>query len=104
MEYIPYKRNTRNISNDNILDITEYTVTAAGMMGVDTTMADVVLCTAQASRLLFTPNNVEKPKNEQAKLIASGASIILGTITGNKRTASALEMVAMGIIDSTINE
>jgi len=104
MEYIPYKKKIVNISDDEILDVADYTVAAAGVMGVDTTLADVALCATQAARLAFTPEQVGKPRNEVAKLIASGASIVLGELSGHKRAASALELIAMGIIDSTINK
>lgn len=104
MEYTPYRKKNIDISDDEILDVTEYTVAAAGMMGVDTTVADAALCAAQTARLIFTPDDVEKPQNEQAKLIASIASIAFGGLTGNRRAASALELVAMGIIDATINK
>lgn len=52
--------------------------------------------------MALEPETVSKPANERAKLIASGASIVLGEMGGNKRVLSALELIAKGIIDLTI--
>ena len=104
MNYAQNQRSTPYISPDTALDVTEYGVAVAGVLGVDTTRADITLTTGQAIRLLVAPETVEKPRNEKAKLIASGASLLLGEITGNKRGASALGLIAMLAIDAAVRD
>lgn len=105
LQYIPYQNNKSIRMNDDVaLDVADYAVSAAGVMGADTTPAEVVLMGTQAARLVFTPQEVEKPRNEQAKLIASAASLLLGALSGNKRVSSALGLIASASIDLTIQD
>ena len=101
----PYRRTPKYITMrdvDTALNIADYGVSIAGVMGVDTTPADVGLFAAQATRIIADPYSVEKPVNETTKLIASGVSIRFGEATGKKRTASAIDLIAKGIIDLTV--
>lgn len=94
----------KNTEIDTALDIADYGTTIAGVLGVDTTPEDIALFAGEAARLALAPETVSKPINERAKLIASGASLLLGALGLNKRKASALELIAKGIIDLTIKE
>jgi len=104
---IPYKRKPQyiNINDlDTALNITDYGVSAAGVLGVDTTPVDMALFAGQTIRFIADPYSVKKPINEIAKLAVSGVSIIFGEATGKKRTASAIDLIAKGFIDLTIKE
>lgn len=95
----------KNTELDTALDVVDYGVTIAGVLGVDTTPEDVALLAGEIARLAIAPETVSKPKNEVAKIIASGACTALGLFFGaNKRATSAVELIAKGIIDLTIKE
>lgn len=104
VEFTPYNRQNTYVNVDTALDATDYAVGVAGVMGADTTPAELALMGTQAARLLFAPHQVEKPRNEQAKLIASGASLLLGAVSGNKRASSALGLIASAVIDCAIRD
>lgn len=93
-----------NFDKDAMLDAADYAVTAASALGVDLTPIEISLFAAETARLLAASETVRKPKNETAKLIASGVSLLLGEATGKKRAMSTLELIAMGIIDITITK
>jgi len=103
MHYTQNKKHLSYISTDEVLDAAEYGLAVAGVMGADTTAADLALCAGQAGRLFLAPETVKKPQNETTKILASLACIAFGGITGYKRAASAAELVAMGFIDATID-
>ena len=94
----------KNTEIDTALDVVDYGTNIAGFLGVDTTPADIALFAGEAARLALEPQTVSKPINERAKLIASGASLVLGGLGANKRRLAALELIAKGIIDLTIKE
>jgi len=102
MYYSNYNRYSDSL--ENALDVAEYSIAVAGVMGVDTTAADITLTAGQTARLLFNPQSVKKPNNEVLKLISSVGSIALGEISGNKRAASALNLLAMSVIDATVRD
>ena len=106
MYYVePYRRNPRYITIhdlDTALNVADYGVSVAGVIGIDTTPVDIALLSTQAVRLIADPYSVKKPINEIAKLAASGISIILGEATGRKRTASAIDLIAKSVIDLTV--
>jgi hypothetical protein len=102
MHYSNYNRNQYAL--DNALDAVEYSTAVAGVMGVDTTSADITLTAGQTARLLFAPQSVKKPNNEMFKLIASVGCIALGEMTRNKRAASAANLIVMGVIDAMVKD
>ena len=106
MYYVePYRRTSRYLTIhdvDTALNIADYGTSIAGVMGVNTTPADVGLFVAQAGRIIVDPYSVKKPVNEIAKLCLSGASIFFAEATGKKRIASAIDLVGKSIIDLTI--
>ena len=102
MEYTYYKK--ENNLTDRVLDIAEYSIDIAEVLGVNTKTAGIGLIGVQAARLCFTPYDVEKPKNEMAKFAVGVGSNLLGNITGNKRAALAAGLIAKVIIDLAIEE
>ena len=101
----PYKRNPQYITIrdvDTALNIADYGTSIAGVMGVDTTPVDMGLFATQVVRIIADPYSIKKPINELAKMAASGLSIIFGEVTGKKRTVSAIDLIAKGVIDLTV--
>ena len=96
--------NRKNTVGDTVLDIADYGNTVRGVLGVDTTPADIALLAGGIARLALAPETVSKPVNERAKFITSTVCMASGLIGVNKRASSTIELIAKAIIDLTIKE
>jgi len=57
-----------NSVEEKLLD---YGVSIAGIAGIDTTPADLILITKDLKKIVFEPQMMNKPRNEKAQVAAS---------------------------------
>ena len=98
------RRATTNNTTDNALKATDYAISTAGAFGARTTEASLALSFGQLGRLAVAPQTVNKPINTGIKAIASVVLTIAGEITGEKRMASAFDLIVKGVADFAIKE
>lgn len=92
----------RRNNEDLLLDRVSYTVGIAGVMGRDTNIMEMAILGTQLSRLLITPQYVDRPNNETAKILFGLGTLFLGQATGNKRVTSACGLLGSAVIDYKI--
>lgn len=93
-----------NLSIDQLVAGADYALTVAEILGANVDYEKAAVTAVQAGRLAFERENVEKPNNESAKLLATGIATIFAQQTGNRSGAALLELIAMGLIDANIHD